>query len=166
MHIFRSLAVILVLLPGSIRPAEAAPEDAAPVQSPWLDPQQMFEQIFGKAGEVDEQVLRTIDVSAKEERQIGRRTVDAYLASLKSRGTRVITRGREIGYLRQLVDKLQPMMENRTRYPSIQLYLALSDRVDAWSFPGGYLVFFRGLLETADYVQSKPNGDRQSDGDS
>ncbi len=58
------------------------------------------------------------------------------------------------------------MMENRTRYASIQIYLALSDRVDARSFPGGYLVFFQGLLETADYAQSKPNGDRQSDDDS
>ena len=150
MHIFRSLAVALVLLPGSVLFAEAVAQGAEPAPPPWFDPQQMFEQVFGKEGEVDEQVLRKIDVSAKQERLIGRRAVDAYLASLKGRGTRVITRGRDIDYLRRLVDKLQPMMENRTRYPSIQLYLALSDHVDARSFPGGYLVFYRGLLETSD----------------
>jgi predicted Zn-dependent protease len=149
MYALRLLVVALVLLPAPLRPAMAAPQAADPAQPPWFAPQQMFEQIFGNEGQVDEQLLNKIDVSANEERQVGRRAVDAYLASLKGQGTRVVTRGRDTQYLRQLVDKLQPMMKNRTRYASIEIYLALSDRVDARSFPGGYLVFFRGLLESA-----------------
>lgn len=35
----------------------------------------MLESLFGPAGEADEQVLAQIEVSAREERQIGRRTI-------------------------------------------------------------------------------------------
>ena len=146
----RSLAVTLTLLANAVAPAVAVSQDAAAAQPPWLDPQRMFEQVFGAEGEVNEQVLRKINVTADEERRIGRQTVDTYLRTLKAQRTRVVTRGRDIEYLRQLVDKIRPMMSDGARYPSIQLYLAMSDRVDARSFPGGYLVFFQGLLKAAD----------------
>jgi len=110
----------------------------------------MFDSLFGEEGEVDEELLAGIEVSAREEQQIGKRTVEGYLAYLKGQRLRVVERGRDVEYLRKLVETLQPMMDNRERYPAIGVYLVLSDRCDARSFPGGHLVFFRGLLETAD----------------
>jgi predicted Zn-dependent protease len=124
--------------------------EAQRVAPPWADPQAMFETLFGKEGEVDEKVLAEITVSAREERQIGTRAVDAYLGQLKAQRVRVIQRGKDVAYLQTLVRKVQPMMTQRERYPKIEVYLALSDHCDARCFPGGYLVFFRGLLESAE----------------
>ena len=122
--IFRCLMTLLMLLAGVLAPAEDVPLHAQPPKPPpWADPQAMFEQIFGKQDEVDEKVLAEIEVSAKEEQQIGERAVEAYLAQLKRQRMRVVTRGRDVEYLRRLVEKLQPMMQNRQRYPTIHVYL-------------------------------------------
>ncbi len=110
----------------------------------------MFEDLFGPEDEFDEQVLAEIEVSAREERQIGRRLVEAYLTDLRRQGLAVTSRGREVNYLRQLVARLHPMMEQRRRYPTIDIWFVDSERCDARSFPGGHLVFFRGLLDAAD----------------
>ncbi len=117
---------------------------------PWADPEAMFEGLFGKGGAVDEKALAAIEVTPKEEQQIGKRAVDAYLAQLRQQRLRLSVGGRQVEYLRGLVDKLRPMMTNQKRYPTIRIYLVLSSRCDARSFPGGHLVFFRGLLETAE----------------
>lgn len=138
--------VPLAIMFGSAR---AQPPQEPPLP-PWADPQAMFEQIFGKEGEVDEQVLAKIQVSPKEERQIGAQAVEAYLAEIKRQGMRVVVRGKDVDYLRDLVEKLHPLMENRERYPTIKIYLVTSSRCDARSFPGGYLVFFSGLLDFAE----------------
>ena len=115
----------------------------------WADPQAMFENLFGQEGQLDERLLAEIEVTGRDERRIGRQLVDAYLTELRRQGLGVTTRGRDIVYLRQLVAKLQPMMTQKERYPAIDIWLVLSDRCDAQSFPGGHLVFFRGLLESA-----------------
>lgn len=114
------------------------------------DPQLMFETIFGAEGEVDERVLAEIDVSAREERQIGKRAVETYLGQLKAQRVRVVQRGKDVAYLQALVQKIQPMMTQRERYSEIKVYLALSDHCDARCLPGGYLVFFQGLLDSAE----------------
>jgi predicted Zn-dependent protease len=121
-----------------------------PPLPPWADPGALFERLVGKEGEVDEKVLGEIEVTAKEERQIGKRMAETYLAGLRQQRLRFVKRGKDIEYLEQLVEVIHPRMDNRKRYPSIQVYLVLSDRCDARSFPGGHLVFFRGLLESAD----------------
>jgi len=143
-------AVMLLCLFCLLRSAAAAPPRGEPQQTPpWADPQAMFEQLFGKEGEVDEKVLAEIKVTAEEERQIGKKAVEAYLAHLKRQRLRVVERGKDVEYLQQLVKTLQPMMKNHKRYPSIRVYLVLSSHCDARCFPGGHLVFFRGLLESA-----------------
>jgi predicted Zn-dependent protease len=129
----------------------AAPPGVDPPQMPpWVDPGGMLEYVLGKEGETDDKVLAEIEVSAREEQQIGKRMAEAYLAGLRRQGLRFVTRGRDVAYLRQLIELIHPRMDNRARYPSIGVYLVLSDRCDARSFPGGHLVFFRGLLDTAD----------------
>jgi predicted Zn-dependent protease len=119
-------------------------------QLPWDDPQAMFDQFFGGHQELDEQVLKKIEVTAQEEQRIGKRTFEAYVAYLRQQGIRIVARGEDVDYLGALVAKMRPMLTNGDRYPSLQIYLAVSDRCDARSFPGGYLVFYRGLLDTAE----------------
>ena len=72
---------------------------AQPVEPPWANPQAMFETLFGVEGDVDEKVLAEINVSAREERQIGKRAVDAYLGQLKMQRLRVVQRGKDVAYL-------------------------------------------------------------------
>jgi predicted Zn-dependent protease len=146
----RSLLVVACLF-ITLRCMGAAPPRVDPPQlPPWTDPGAMFERLVGKEGEVDEKVLGEVEVSAKEERQIGKKMVEAYLANLRRQRLRFVTRGKDVEYLEQLVEVMHPLMDNGTRYPSIRVYLVLASRCDARSFPGGHLVFFQGLLESAD----------------
>ncbi|MBN2474347.1 MAG: M48 family metalloprotease [Pirellulales bacterium] len=126
-------------------------------QPPWqeivdefADPNQMLQRFFGEATEEDKRALERIEVSARQERRMGQAAVEAYLAELKRRKMRVVTRGKDIDYLRDLVETIHPLMTQQDRYRTITVYLVESSRCDARSFPGGTLVFFRGLLETAD----------------
>lgn len=144
-----SVIVVWVIF-GLVGSTAAAPPPDDPPRPPfWADPQAMFETIFGKEGEVDEKVLVDIEVSAREEERIGKTMVEDYLASLKQQRMRSVERGRDVEYLRELVAIIHPMMDNRERYATIHVYLVLADTCDARSFPGGHLVFFRGLLESA-----------------
>jgi predicted Zn-dependent protease len=114
------------------------------------DPQTFFERLFGPQRDEDRQALAAIEISPQEERQMGEWAVTAYLEYLKQQKIRVVTRGRDVEYLRALVETIRPLLTNSKRYPRINVYLALSSRCEARSFPGGTLVFFRGLLEAAE----------------
>lgn len=142
-----ALAVVAARLPAPAQAAAEPPRQAAEEPSP--DPQEFFNRLFGDQREADKEALAAIEVSLKEEQRMGRRAVEAYLAYLKRQKIRVVSRGKEVQYLRDLVETVRPLMKNRDRYRRITIYLAQSSRCDARSFPGGTLVFFRGLLETA-----------------
>jgi predicted Zn-dependent protease len=114
--------------------------------NPWA----MFDQLWGNPTEEQEKMLAQIEVSAARERRIGDQAVRAYLASLESQGIRAVSRGRDVEYLRDLVQIIHPLMRNTQRYPAIKVYLADSPQCEARSFPGGTLVFFQGLLEQAE----------------
>jgi predicted Zn-dependent protease len=109
----------------------------------------MFERMFGPPSQEEKERLAKIEVSIREERQMGQAALDAYLASLRAQNIQVIRRGKDVSYLRELVATVQPLMTNRQRYPTIQVLLADSPKIDARSFPGGSLVFFQGLLDSA-----------------
>ncbi len=109
----------------------------------------MFDRMFGPPSEDEKKALARIEVSAEEERRMGEDALQAYLAWLKGEKIQVIRRGKDVNYLRELAAAIQPLMSNRRRYGNIQIYLAESPRCDARSFPGGSLVFYRGLLESA-----------------
>ncbi len=147
MFTLRRPTAVLVFLVATLPVTRS---EAQRVDPPWADPQAMFEMIFGAEDEVDENVLEEIDVSARDERQIGKRAVDACLQQLQTQHLRIVRRGKDVAYLKSLVKKIQPMMRQQERYPKIEVYLVLSDHCDARCFPGGYLVFFRGLLESAE----------------
>jgi len=142
------LAIVEALLCACFLPA-AEPLQQAAEQAVW-DPQTMFDRFFGAEKHEDQEALSRIQVSIGEEKRLGKAAVQAYLASLKRQKIRVVSRGKDVDYLRQLAGTLRPMMRLHERYRSIEVYLAQSSRCDARSFPGGTLVFFRGLLESAD----------------
>jgi predicted Zn-dependent protease len=142
MSVSRTLLIVLIL--------GLAPTCFAAQPPPAADPQAILERLFGQDREEDKQALAKIEVSVREERQMGETAVRAYLEHLRRQKIRVVTRGRDVEYLRELVERIRRLMKNGQRYPRIRVYLAQSSRCDARSFPGGTLVFFRGLLESAD----------------
>jgi predicted Zn-dependent protease len=117
---------------------------------PFADPQAMLDLFFGEPTEEEKRQLAQIAVSLREERRVGDAAVRAYLAHLEGQGVRVVSRGRDVEYLRELVDCLRPQMRQHRRYGAVKVYVAESPECDARSFPGGTLVFFQGLLETAE----------------
>ena len=145
---FSMLAVAPQYFPGSALQGAEPPQPVLP--PPWADPQAMFDHFFGKEDQQDEKALAEIEVSLKQEQQLGKTAVSAYLAYLKNQKIPVVSRGKDVEYLRALVETVRPLMTQAERYRSIKVYVAQSSRCDARSFPGGTLVFSRGLLESAD----------------
>jgi len=148
----RALIAVILFAVGAIGLPAAPGSAAEPLPGlfgQWLDPQAMLDRLFGEQSEDDEKALARIEVSPKDERRIGEAAIQAYLAKLKRQGVRVVTRGRDVEYLRSLAESIRPLMANADRYRRVTIYLADSPRCDARSFPGGHLVFFRGLLEAA-----------------
>lgn len=116
---------------------------------PFTDPSKMFDQAFGEDSEEDRKALEKIEVSFEEERQLGKQILQSGLASFKESGIAIETKGRNVEYLQSLVATLKPYMRNKDRYESIVVMVARSSRIDARSCPGGTLIFFEGLLDSA-----------------
>src|SRR5690349_2247580 len=109
--------------------------EAQPFKVPFSDPSKFFEQAFGEDSEADRRELEKTDVSADEERQLGKQILQSGLMSLKEAGISVETKGRDVEYLQSLVATLWPNMRNKDRYDSIQVMVARSSRIDARSCP-------------------------------
>ena len=135
--------LLVVLLPVS-----AAGQQRQPF--PFSDPQKMFEQFFGAAPREDRERIDRIEIAKRDEAQIGERASREYLAGLRRKGIPVVTRGEDVAYLQRLVAHVRPKMENAARYRTIRIYVANSDETDARSFPGGTLIFYRGMLNFAE----------------
>ena len=116
---------------------------------PFANPEKMFDQFFGEDSEADRETLRKIQISVEDERRLGEEMLEAGLADLKRQGITVLSKGRDVEYLQSLVETLQPYMKHHDRYPKIRVLFAQSSRCDARSCPGGTLLFFEGLLDTA-----------------
>ena len=114
------------------------------------NPDQSFESLFGVTTPDEEAALAKIEITAKEEREFGQPQVEAYIDSLKQQGMRVFRKGKEVDYLNKLVKTIQPYLKNARRYPKLVVYVVDSPRVDARSFPGGSIFFFKGLLTHAE----------------
>lgn len=122
---------------------------AQPFRFSLSQPEKMFDQFFGEDSEADREALEKIKISPDDERQLGRQILEAGRAGWKAEGIEILSKGRDVDYLRSLVETLKPYMTNGDRYPSIQVLVARSPRVDARSCPGGTLIFFEGLLDKA-----------------
>jgi predicted Zn-dependent protease len=124
--------------------------NGVPPGIPFFDGQSFFDQFFNPGGEKEREQLATVEVSMREEQEYGERVLQAFQDDFKRRKIAISTKGREVDYLRKLVDSLRTSMTNRQRYPSIRVLVADTDITDAYSIPGGTLVVFRGMIELAD----------------
>lgn len=143
-----TLAIVWIALTPTLGPA-AEPPHPAPIV-PFPNPEDFFQRLFGEETEQDQETLNAIEISPKREREYGTSALRAYLDHLKRQGIRVVSRGKDVDYLRDLIETIRPLMVNPQRYPSIKVYLAKSSECEARVFPGGSLVMFEGMLETAE----------------
>ena len=143
--------LVLTLFSASIAgwgpPLEAAERPALPAGKRLVDPQELMRRMFGEETEADRAALEQVEISREEERKIGQAALQAFLAEMNRQGIRVVSRGREVEYLRDLVEMTKPLMTRRDRYRTISVYLADAPPCEAKSFPGGTLVFFQGMLD-------------------
>ena len=107
------------------------------------------ERLFGASSEQDQKALEAINVSLTEEVKLGKQMVDAYLRQMKQQRIAALTNGQDVEYLQNLTATLKPLMKNADRYKSIRIIVLKTRQCEARSFPGGTLVFSRGLLALA-----------------
>jgi predicted Zn-dependent protease len=143
-----TLAIVwIALVPTLVRAAE--PPRLGPIM-PFPNPEDFFQRLFGEETQEDQQRLGAIEISPKLERKYGTSALRAYLDHLKRQGIRVVSRGKDVDYVRDVIETIRPLMSNPQRYPSIQVYLAKSSECETRVLPGGSLVMFEGMLETAE----------------
>jgi len=80
----------------------------------FTQPEKMFEQLFGEDSEADREALRKIKISAEDERKLGEQILEAGRDAWTAEGIKLISKGRDVDYLRSLVDTLRPYMMNPT----------------------------------------------------
>lgn len=147
-HLLLLIVVLCISASASAQPRK--PPNAWPPQGfPFADPQSFFDQFFNDDREVDREALAKVHVSRKEESQYGQRAFQAFQNELTRAKIKTARRGREVDYLERLVKLVRPQMQNHDQYPNIRVYLADAPYPEARCFPGGTLVFFRGLLQHA-----------------
>jgi beta-barrel assembly-enhancing protease len=126
-------------------------DPAKPGELPSFDPQKMFDQFFGKggAGDASDEALAKVEVTFEEESKLGKQALDALKQQLAARRSELVTRGKEVDYLSRLVELLRPQMTQASRYRKLHVYLIESNDPDAYSLPGGQVLFSRALIEAA-----------------
>src|SRR6266478_1007934 len=113
-------------------------------------PDEFFEQMFGKSTPEESRELEAVKIPFRDEREFGQPQVEAFLAQLKDQGLRAVRKGKDVEYLQKLVATIHPLMKNAILYDKFMIYVVDSPRVDARTFPGGTLFFFKGLLSFAE----------------
>jgi predicted Zn-dependent protease len=106
--------------------------------------------MFGADTPEDEKALAEIKVSPKEEEQLSREAVQSCLDYFKQQKITVTDKGKEVEYLRRLVEVVRPMMTQAARFKKITVYYVDSPICEARTLPGGTLFFFKGLLDNAE----------------
>lgn len=143
-HLATAVARALIVAVSCTAPCEAQPP------GPFLpDPERVLERLFGADDAEDEQALAEVQVSPKEEAELGRAAVQAYFERIRAAKVRVLNRGRDVEYLRKLAESIRPRMANARSCPPLKVCLIDAEWFEARSFPDGMLVFSRGLLDMA-----------------
>ena len=120
-----------------------------PVVGTRWDFDKFFDQMFGEQNAEQKQALERIEIPWQEEEQFGRQAAERFLADLRRQGVRVVSRGKDVEYLRSLLETIRPQMQRADRYRHLTVMIAESPGTDARCFPGGIVVVFRGMLECA-----------------
>lgn len=101
-------------------------------------------------GAAEQRLLDQVKVSRRQEKQIGQSQFANFRKSLRSSGVRLLRRGPDVEYIRQLVGVLHEQMTHRDRYPHFTVYLAKTKSTDARAFPGGIIIVTAGMLDLAE----------------
>jgi predicted Zn-dependent protease len=109
-----------------------------------------FPNFLGELARLEGPALDGVTLAPAEERALGRRARDDYLARMARAGYPVERDPRKLGYVQALVDRLARRMDHRARYPKLDVTLIRAAIPDGQSFPGGYLAFTTGLLDEPD----------------
>ncbi len=167
MQTFRFTAILILMLcatvaaqnqrqpltPGKLPALPGLPgfDPAQPSELPFGDAQKMFDQFFGRGGaaEFDEETLAKVEVTEAEEAKLGQQGLDAARQQFAGRGVKLVARGKEVEYLSRLVELVRPRMKHADRYRELHVYLIDSQEPEAYSLPGGHVLFSRGLLDAA-----------------
>jgi predicted Zn-dependent protease len=142
------LAIVGVACVSTLLRGAEQPRPLPPV--PFMNPEDPFKRLFGEESREDRRRLNQIEIPAKVEKEYGDRALRSYLDYLKGQKIRVVSRGRDVDYLHDLIETIRPLTDGLHRHPSIKVYVAKSPRCDARVFPGGALVMFDGMLEAAE----------------
>lgn len=102
--------------------------------------------MFGDMTPEQMAALEKVKISPREETQFGNEVLKNYEVSLKGRKQSLTRAGQDVAYLKALVKDVQPQMKNATRYKQMDVAVVVTDEVDAYSIPGGHLLFTQGLL--------------------
>jgi predicted Zn-dependent protease len=70
-----------------------------------------------------------------------------YEASLRAQKLPLTRKGTDVQYLSTLVDQIRPHMTHAHRYGQIDVALVDTEGIDAYSIPGGHLIFTTGLMK-------------------
>jgi len=153
--------VLVMFILASLISLSTCPNAMSQVPIDPAEPlQKMFEQfskqsnafmpgMFGEMTEEQRAKLAAIEISKKEEDEYGRKVIDQFAEFVAGRDIKIITAGQDIDYLKALADAIKPLMKNAKRYPKIDIRVVDTSEADAYSVPGGHLIFTTGLLESA-----------------
>ena len=122
----------------------ADPEPAA--ELPFADPQKFFEAFMGKPNAADDEILESIEVSAKEEQDFGKSLFETFERDMQAQEIRLVGKGKDVEYVQALVAQLRPFMRDQKRYKKIRVYVAESPKIEAICLAGGTIVVYRGML--------------------
>ncbi|MEM7479087.1 MAG: M48 family metallopeptidase [Planctomycetota bacterium] len=125
-----------------------------------FDPQKFSEQFqnnfapFGNftngMSRADRSELEKIPISLREENSFGASVLKGYEQTLKSKNVKITYGGADVEYLTTLVKQFRRHMKHGSRYRSFKVGIVELDETDAYSVPGGTLLFTRGLLESVE----------------
>ena len=102
-----------------------------------LTPQQMAE-------------LERVPIAPREEADFGNQVLKNYEASLRAQNQTLTRQGGDVTYLSALVQRIRPLMPKARRYPKIDVGLVETENIDAYSVPGGHLIFTSGLMNNVE----------------
>ena len=102
--------------------------------------------IFSELTPAEMAELEKVAVSKKEEVDFGSQVLNNYESFIRSQSKSIRRDGKDVKYLAQLVNVIKPNMVNSKRYPKIDIGIVNSDTIDAYSIPGGHLLFTNGLI--------------------
>ena len=115
-----------------------------------FSPDKFFEQMFGGGAALeDEAALAEVEISWEEETKLGQQGLDDVRKRFAQQKIRLLDKGQEVQYLSRLVELIRLQMTQAKRYRKLQVYLADMDDPDAYTLPGGHVIFSRGLMDAA-----------------